>query len=55
MVVLLTKAALLHRHLVSETTQPPRSALVVQGMAHAKRVEMKIVRTRDAIFIQRTR
>jgi hypothetical protein len=48
-VVLLTKAALVQRHLTSVTTQVPISALVVQGVAQAKGFN-KFCQTKDAIF-----
>jgi len=41
LVVLLTKVALVHRHLVSEATQPPRSALVVHETAQVGRVSCR--------------
>lgn len=52
LVVLLTKAVLVHRHWTSETMQPPRSALAVQGAAQAKRFN-KVCQTKDAISRRR--
>jgi hypothetical protein len=48
LVVLLTKAVLEHRHLVSVATQPPRLALVVQGTAQSKGFN-EGCQTKDAI------